>query len=47
MGSMLASTDYRSEKMIIAIYNLDTKLEETIHDSYGDLLDWLQSEVEE
>lgn len=29
-----------------SIYNLDTEQEEEIHDSYGDLLKWLQSEVE-
>lgn len=28
-----------------SIYNLDTEQEEEIHDSYGDLLKWLQSEV--
>lgn len=30
-----------------SIYNLDTGQEEEIHDSYGDLLKWLQSEAEE
>lgn len=29
-----------------SIYNLDTEKEEEIHDSYGDLLKWLQSEAE-
>lgn len=29
-----------------SIYNLDTYNEEEIHDSYGDLLKWLQSEAE-
>ena len=29
-----------------SIYNLDTEEEEEIHDSYGDLLKWLQSEAE-
>lgn len=29
-----------------SIYNLDTGQEEEIHDSYGDLLKWLQSEAE-
>lgn len=29
-----------------SIYNLDTEQEEEIHDSYGDLLNWLQSEAE-
>ena len=29
-----------------SIYNLDTEKEEEIHDSYGDLLKWLQSEEE-
>ena len=29
-----------------SIYNLDTEQEEEIHDSYGDLLKWLQSEAE-
>lgn len=29
-----------------SIYNLDTDEEEEIHDSYGDLLKWLQSEAE-
>lgn len=29
-----------------SIYNLGTEKEEEIHDSYGDLLNWLQSEAE-
>nr|DAT34410.1 MAG TPA: hypothetical protein [Caudoviricetes sp.] len=29
-----------------SIYNLGTEQEEEIHDSYGDLLNWLQSEAE-
>ena len=29
-----------------SIYNLDTEQEEEIHDNYGDLLYWLQSEAE-
>lgn len=29
-----------------SIYNLVTEKEEEIHDSYGDLLAWLQSEAE-
>ena len=29
-----------------SIYNLDTEKEEESHDSYGDLLKWLQSEAE-
>ena len=29
-----------------SIYNLDTEEEEEIHDSYGDLLKWLQAEAE-
>ena len=29
-----------------SIYNLDTEKEEEIHDSYGDLLNWLQSEAQ-
>lgn len=35
----------RHEKLYKSIYNLDTKQEEEIRDSYGDLLKWLQSEV--
>ena len=30
-----------------SIYNIDTEKEETVHDSYGSIMDWLQTEVEE
>ena len=36
----------RNEEPYKSIYNLDTEKEEEIHDSYGDLLKWLQSEAE-
>ncbi len=36
----------RHEKPYKSIYNLNTRNEEEIHDSYGDLLKWLQSEAE-
>lgn len=36
----------RHDEPFKSIYNLDTKQEEEIHDSYGDLLEWLQSEAE-
>lgn len=36
----------RNEEPYKSIYNLDTDKEEEIHDSYGDLLKWLQSEAE-
>lgn len=36
----------RHEEPFKLIYNLDTEQEEEIHDSYGDLLNWLQSEAE-
>lgn len=36
----------KDEEPYKSIYNLDTKQEEEIHDSYGDLLKWLQSEAE-
>ena len=36
----------RHEEPYKSIYNLDAEREEEIHDSYGDLLDWLQSEAE-
>lgn len=36
----------RHEEPYKSIYNLDTEKEEEIHDSYGDLLKWLQSEEE-
>ena len=36
----------RHEEPYKTIYNLDTGQEEEIHDSYGDLLNWLQSEAE-
>ena len=29
-----------------SIYNIDTEKEEIVHDSYGSIMDWLQSEVE-
>jgi hypothetical protein len=35
----------KDEEPYKSIYNLDTEQEEEIHDSYGDLLKWLQSEV--
>lgn len=35
-----------NEEPYKSIYNLDTEKEEEIHDSYGDLLKWLQSEAE-
>lgn len=37
----------RHGKLYKSIYNLDTEQEEEIHDSYGDLLKWLQSEAEQ
>ena len=36
----------KNEEPYKSIYNLDTEEEEEIHDSYGDLLKWLQSEAE-
>ena len=30
-----------------SIYNIDTEKEELVYDSYGSIMDWLQSEVEE
>lgn len=36
----------KDEELYKSIYNLDTEKEEEIHDSYGDLLKWLQSEAE-
>ena len=36
----------RKEEHYKSIYNSDTRQEEEIHDSYGDLLKWLQSESE-
>ena len=36
----------RNEEPYKSIYNLNTMQEEEIHDSYGDLLKWLQSEAE-
>ena len=35
-----------NEEHYKSIYNSDTRQEEEIHDSYGDLLKWLQSEAE-
>lgn len=35
----------KNEEPYKSIYNLDTEHEEEIHDSYGDLLKWLQSEA--
>ena len=29
-----------------SIYNIDIEKEEIVHDSYGSIMDWLQSEVE-
>lgn len=34
------------EELYKSIYNLDTEKVEEIHDSYGDLLNWLRSEAE-
>lgn len=36
----------KDEEPYKSIYNLETEKEEEIHDSYGDLLIWLQSEAE-
>lgn len=36
----------KDEEPFKSIYSLDTEQEEEIHDSYGDLLNWLQSEAE-
>ena len=36
----------KNEEPYKSIYNLNTRKEEEIHDSYGDLLKWLQSESE-
>ena len=36
----------KNEEPYKSIYNSDTRQEEEIHDSYGDLLKWLQSEAE-
>lgn len=36
----------KDEEPYKSIYNLDTEKEEEIHDSYGDLLNWLQLEAE-
>lgn len=36
----------RHEESYKSIYNFDTGQEEEIHDSYGDLLNWLRSETE-
>ena len=36
----------KNEEPYKSIYNLGTEKEEEIHDSYGDLLKWLQSEAE-
>lgn len=36
----------KDEEPYKSIYNLDTEQEEEIHDSYGDFIDWLQSEAE-
>ena len=37
----------KDEEPYKSIYNLDTEKEEEIHDSYGDLLKWIQSEAEQ
>ena len=37
----------KNEEPYKSIYNLDTEKEEEIHDNYGDLLKWLQSEAEQ
>lgn len=37
----------KDEEPYRSIYNLDTEKEEEIHDSYGDLLKWFQSEAEQ
>lgn len=36
----------KDDEPYMSIYNLETEKEEEIHDSYGDLLKWLQSEAE-
>lgn len=37
----------KNEEPYKSIYNLDTEQEDEIRDSYGDLLNWLQSEAEQ
>lgn len=37
----------KNEESYKSIYNLDTEREEEIRDSYGDLLKWLRSKVEQ
>lgn len=41
------SHDSEAEEPIICIYDLDKEKEIELHDSYGDLLEWLKSEVEQ
>ena len=41
------SHDNEAEEPNVCIYDLDKEEEIVLYDSYGDLLEWLQAEVEE
>lgn len=39
--------DGDDDELYMSIYNLDSEKSEDVHDSYGDLLDWLKEEHNE
>lgn len=39
--------DGDDDELYMSIYNLDSEKSEDVHDSYGDLLDWLKEEINE
>ena len=46
LTNMFEFMNPEDEEPYKSIYNIDTEKEEIVHDSYGSIMDWLQSEVE-
>lgn len=47
LTNMCEFMNQEDEEPYKSIYNIDTEKEKIVHDSYGSIMDWLQSEVEE
>lgn len=43
----IAQYEDSEEEQMVSIYNLDSKKDEEVRDSYGDLLEWLRREVDQ
>ena len=46
LTNMCDFINQEDEEPYKSIYNIDTGKEETVHDSYGSIMEWLQSKVE-